>query len=336
MWLTATALFIGSPLVFREPISLKSNFPQSFDNPNLRTSKSIIFASSQYLGADKISPSATDYNLARDKPSLVSSLTLNNKRANVGNIENNAQDYLQPESPNFKPGAASWKSNTAIGSLKFDGQFDSQANLKQGNAFWQTETKLGSVDFAINLDNKIKPIKSTAAWQAKTKLGSLAVRGNFDRQNQYSGSNAAWQAKTQLGSLSVQGNFDRETTFVGSDVKLSTKTVIGSLAADVRLDEQTQFKSATASWDTNLPLQSSLGVSSEFGDNTDFTGGSIKLGTKTALGLLGIKANLDRQTSFTGGSAFWKIKTDVGSINLNADVDTNGDLESGFNLERSF
>ena len=341
MWLFGTGIFLGTAINFLQPTQINSNFQHPVvGSENLTENAKLFsiarrsehnFASAKYL-------LASSKNITLNQPlvanfSAVTPITVDHNSADLNNPNNNHTDE---QTIAFKAGVASWNTDTQIGSLTFDGNFDSQANLTKGKALWQTDTDLGSVNLTINIDSQIKPINSVAAWQTNTPVGSLAVHGNFNQRNAFTGGNATWQTDTPVGFLAIQGNFDEQTSFTEGNISLATRTAVGSLAADVKVDRQTKFAGANASWDTNLFFGSNIGVSGQFDETTSFSGGSINLGAKTTFGILGVKANVNQETSFTGGSAFWKAKTGLGSFGLNADVEKNGNFKSSIGLEIPF
>ncbi len=210
MWLTG--IFLGTALNFLEPIQIASNFQQSVPSKQITVNNLKLFTLNQSRQSN-----TTDikyFLAARDKttveqPFVINTLTLDPNQTNL-NHQNNYSETDQPA--NFKPGVASWRTNSKLGSLKFNGHFNSQAQFTEGKAFWQTNTDIGSIDLAVNLNQQIKPIKSTAGWHTDTSVGSLAIQGNFDERTAFTGGNTAWKAKTYLGSLAIQGNFDKHTS----------------------------------------------------------------------------------------------------------------------------
>ncbi|MDJ0593216.1 MAG: hypothetical protein QNJ72_25050 [Pleurocapsa sp. MO_226.B13] len=330
MWLTATGIFLGTQIIFLQPIQTNKNFYQLTHKTSIQQDDLRYFAPDSYLKDKQDSV----YTLASGENKFVGrlaintlsrpSLTLDRHDRNSSNFNN----YSFQEQPvSFQPGTASWKTNTQVGSLTLDGNFDAQARFTKGRAFWQSSTKLGSVDLAVNVDDKLKPLKSiaawhtdsvlgsftvksnfdrettftggNAAWNAKTIVGEITLKGNFDRETTFTGGNAAWNAKTSLVSLGLNGNFDRHTVFTGGDIRVSTKTFIGSFAANVKVDGETNFSGADASWNSNFLFGSNIGVSGKFNENNSFNGGSIKLGTKTSSGTLGVEADVDSEMKFT-------------------------------------
>ncbi|MEM7758342.1 MAG: hypothetical protein AAF298_09485 [Cyanobacteria bacterium P01_A01_bin.40] len=290
--------------------------------------------------------------------SLSSSLTLEAEKERLQN-ELKIKRIVEQIIP-FQAGVASWQTSTKLGWLKLDGNFDSFAHLIKGKAYWKTETILGLVDVLVNVDQQINLLNTATAWKANTVLGSLAIKGNFNEQISFTGANASWNADTPLGSVAVKGNFNHQadfsggyaawnaqtslgslaikgnftpTDFNGGQVKVETKALIGSLKANIKIDEETHFSGANASWNANLILGSKIGVNGIFDENTTFTGGSIKLDAKSALGVLGIKANVDRDTQFTSGSAFWETRAGLGAIGFHADLTKDGDYKSELSIK---
>ena len=216
MWLTTTAIVLGTPINFLQPVSLQSDFKQPALYQNLDTQDLAIFSFAQYLGTDKISSNSS--------PSQKSGVTLNqstyfNSPALERSNKTDRDLLFNPDETNqstiatFKPGVAAWSTATNLGSLKFQGDFDAQANFKNGKAFWHTKTAIGSLDLAVNLNSKIKPIKSTASWQKNTKVGLLSIKGNLNQENQFSGGNATLESQTKVGLLSLNSKFDQRTQY---------------------------------------------------------------------------------------------------------------------------
>ena len=328
MCLTATEIFLA-------PIQIKTDSGQI-------VSLAYFIEENPELVATNFSSSNLTYRLGSHhsifahRPASVN--TLPTITLNTLEQKNNSDlpDLFSERSLPFKSGVASWKTDTTVGSVGFDGNFDDRARLTGGKAIWRTDTDIGSVDLTINLNDKVKPIRTVASWQADTAIGSLTVEGDFSDRITFTGANAAWNAKTSLGAVAVRGNFNEQTDFTGGNLRVATKTPVGSLDANVRIDEETKFRSAKASWNADLLFGSSIGVDGKFDATTAFSGGSIKLGAKTSLGNLGVQANVDRDTDLTSGSAFWKTKAGSGFINLNVDVEKDGDFKSKLGIEFPF
>lgn len=336
MWLTATEIFLGTSIIFLAPIQIKTNSGQIVSLAYFIEKKPKPVATNFSGCSNCAYKLASQASIFTDRPASVntlSTITLNTSEQN--NNSNSPDPFLERSLP-FKSGVASWKTDTTVGSVRFDGNFDPRAHLNRGKAIWRTDTDLGSVDLTINLNDRIKPIKTIASWQADTAMGSLTVEGDFSDRLAFTSANAAWNAKTSLGTVAVRGNFNEQTNFTGGNLRVATKTPVGSIDANLQVDEETQFRSARASWNADLFFGSSIGVDGKFDETTAFDGGSIKLGAKTSLGNLGIQANVDRETHLTSGSAFWKTKAGSGSINLNVDVEKDGDFESKLGIEFPF
>ena len=226
-----------------------------------------------------------------------------------------------------------WQANTPLGSLIVKGNFNEEIVFTGGNAIWNAQTRLGKVSVNGNFDRETNFTGVNTAWNARTRLGTVVIKGNFDRETNFSGGHAAWNAKSQIATFAVKGNFDRETNFTGGNVQVGSKAIIGTFKAQIKLDSDSHFNGADAAWDANLLFGSNIGVSGNFDRDNTFTGGSIKLGAKSVLGLVGVKANLDRETHFTSGSAFWKAQTRLGSINLDAKLQQDGNFSSKLGME---
>ena len=336
MSLTATGIFLGTQINFLQPIQIDTDFERSVFPNKVMTEELQVLASDRYRYSSKYNLGSL-YVSSRSKNDIVEQAIPGNLSTSIA-IEkfarsNNFDPYtFVPQETTFRSGVASWETNSIIGSLKLNGDFNDRAEFTKGKALWNAK----SIDLNLSFDNKLKPIEGNAILQTNTALGSWEIKGNFDRDITFTGANAAWKTDTKLGAIAIRGNFDRQTTFTSAEIALSTKTYIGSLTADVKLDDETRFNGGNAAWNTNLLFGSNIGVSGKFNEQSAFTGGSIKLGAKTIVGTLGIKANLDRETNFTGGSAFWKTRTEFGSFNLDANLEKDGNFNSRVGLEIPF
>lgn len=335
MWLTATEAFLGTAIILLEPIQFRSDSGQPVFFDRL-IKKDLELATAEQF-SNRVSQPTFSFasSLVSDRQSLFPN-ALQKTIALNSSTHNSLRSLDSAQQHSFSAGTTSWKTQTQLGSLAFDGKFDASAHFKQGKAIWSQNTVMGVVDFSVNLDDGFAPIQSVTGWQADTSLGSFTIEGHFSDRLTYIGSNAAWKAETSLGTVAVRGNFNEQTDFTGAKLGVATKTPLGSLTADVRINQESKFSVAKASWDANLLFGSSIGVDGKFDETTTFDGGSIKLGARTSLGNLGVKANVDRNTEFTSGSAFWKAKAGAGSIGLNVDVEQDGDFESKLGIEFPF
>ena len=205
MWLTATEVFLGTSIVFLEPIQIKTNSGQPVSMRHLMRNNVEFVAAKQFVSnSDRLTyflfPSkSTIFDRTLESNPLHQTITLDRDLS----YPNDYTYHLDDDSTLFRAGVASWGSTTQLGSIEVDGKFDSQANFIEGKTIWKNNTAIGSVDLLVNIDSQIKPVKSITSWQTDTALGSLTVKGNFNDRIIFTGGNTAWNAKTSVGSLAI-------------------------------------------------------------------------------------------------------------------------------------
>ncbi|MGD1919035.1 MAG: hypothetical protein ACFCAD_09155 [Pleurocapsa sp.] len=228
MWLTATGIFLGTQPNFLEPIDSNISFDRTVELKQIPVNNFQLFVIDNYKRENGIDTTrllvSQPQSLEEQRRLDVSSVPTFTIEKNFVRSDNFNYYNFNSQPVTFKSGVASWKTDTKVGSLKLDGNFNTQAEFTKGKAFWDTQTKIGSVNLNISVDNELKPIKSTAAWETDTTLGSLKVKGNFDRHTTFTGGNAAWNAQTKLGAIAIKGNFDEETTFTGGNAAWNAQT----------------------------------------------------------------------------------------------------------------
>ncbi|MEL6442439.1 MAG: hypothetical protein AAFQ80_24745 [Cyanobacteria bacterium J06621_8] len=220
-----------------------------------------------------------------------------------------------------------WKSEAILDLINLLIDLESQVKLQHTEKGWQASTVQGAFAVKGNFNQKIEFTGANVSWQGRTPLGKVALRGNFSEQAHFKGGHASWNAQTAVGSLAVKGNF-AQADFIGGRVQLETNALVGSLKADLKIDGAANLSRANISWKANLFSDSTMVVQGKFDENMVFTGGSMKLGAKSALGILAIKANIDRNNEFSSGNILWQTNSEIRNITLDADWRRDGNYST--------
>jgi hypothetical protein len=153
MWLAATVIFSGTAPNFWKSLAIENNFQSSVYSEQA-SSNNVKLTSPvwnfQTIDAGAIQAINSKEPTAINKPLVTnySSITKISIKHTNSDVENLNTNYDADKPISFKSGVASWKTDSKIGILGFDGNFNSEANFQEGKALWQNKTVIGSLTYS--------------------------------------------------------------------------------------------------------------------------------------------------------------------------------------------